>query len=120
ATGGDPVRTGLVLSYARPGGNLTGTSIMAGELDAKRLELLYELVPNARVIALGLNPGTQDLPQVKAAQDGARAKGLQLPIVKASSESEIDAAFSILVAASERSHRQPRRLLREQARSVRV
>ena len=97
ATGGDPVQNGLVLSFARPGGNLTGGSLIAAELDAKRLELLSELVPNAGVIALILNPGTQEPRYVRAVQDAARARGLQLHVMKAGSESEIDAAFATLV-----------------------
>jgi putative tryptophan/tyrosine transport system substrate-binding protein len=96
ATGGDPVQTGLVLSFARPGGNLTGASIMAGELDAKRLELLCELIPSARVVALVVNPSQADLSSIRAVQDAAHARGLQLHILKASSESELDAAFSTL------------------------
>jgi putative ABC transport system substrate-binding protein len=59
--GGDPVEQGLVASFARPGGNLTGVSIMVGELMAKRLELLSELVPLARVIALLVNPNSSGL-----------------------------------------------------------
>jgi putative ABC transport system substrate-binding protein len=94
STGDDPVQDGLVASYARPGGNLTGFSIMATQLEAKRLELLSALVPNAEAIAVLENPNSSGSKEV---HEAARAKGLQLHIVKAGSESEIDAAFSTLV-----------------------
>jgi putative ABC transport system substrate-binding protein len=96
--GVDPVGSGLVASLARPGGNLTGFTVLNGELRAKRLELLSELVPQARVIALLVNPNTGEAAsQIRNAQEAAGAKGVQLPIVKASTESEIDAAFATLV-----------------------
>jgi len=94
STGTDPVQDGLVASYTRPGGNLTGFSIMATQLEAKRLELLSALVPNAGAIAVLVNPDSQGSAEV---HEAARATGLQLYIVKAGSESEIDAAFSTLV-----------------------
>jgi putative ABC transport system substrate-binding protein len=93
----DPVAVGLVASLARPGGNLTGVALMNSELVPKRLELLFEVVPEARVIALLANPHNQTLDSlIGAAQNAARAKGVQLPILKASTEREIDAAFSSL------------------------
>ena len=94
----DPVAAGLVASLARPGGNLTGFSILSRELTLKRLELLSELVPQAGVIALLVNPnnpGTE--PTIRGVQEAAGAKGLELHIVKAGTESEIDAAFTSLV-----------------------
>jgi putative ABC transport system substrate-binding protein len=92
--GGDPVGEGLVASLARPGGNLTGVSIMTGELMPKRLELLFELVPYARVTGLLINPNVPNAErQTREVQDAARIKGLQLLILKASTESEIDGAF---------------------------
>jgi putative tryptophan/tyrosine transport system substrate-binding protein len=97
SVGTDPVADGLVASLARPGGNLTGVSIMASELAAKRLELLSELVPQARVIALLVNannPITE--PMIRDVQEGARAKRVQLQILKAGSEGEIDSAFAAL------------------------
>ena len=97
-SGGDPVGDGLVASLARPGGNLTGVSIHDAELTPKRLELLSELVPQAGVIALLVNPnnpGTERM--IRDVQDAARAKGVQLDILKAGTESEIDAAFASLV-----------------------
>ena len=95
---GDPVKQGLVVSFARPGGNLTGMALMFAELIPKRFELLTELVPLARVFALIVNPnspGTE--PMMRKMQEAARVKGVQLHVVKAGSESEIDAAFATLV-----------------------
>jgi ABC-type uncharacterized transport system substrate-binding protein len=96
--GGDPVGDGLVASLARPGGNLTGVSVLATEVTAKRFELLSELVPRAGVIALLVNPNSQSAERViQEVQQAARAKGVQLSVLKASTESEIDAAFASLV-----------------------
>ena len=81
------------------GGNLTGFSNLIAELMPKRLELLSELVPQAKVVALLVNPtvpgGAER--QIRAVQEAAQAKGVQLPILKAGTESEIDAAFASLV-----------------------
>jgi len=96
--GGDPVGDGLVASLARPGGNLTGVLVLAAEVTAKRLELLSELVPQAGVIALLVNPNSSSAERViHYVQQAARAKGVQLSILKASTESEIDAAFASLI-----------------------
>jgi putative tryptophan/tyrosine transport system substrate-binding protein len=96
--GDDPVATGLVTSLARPGGNLTGVSILTVELMQKRLELLSELVPQARVVALLVNPNNESTPRIiRDVQEAARVKGLQLAILKAGTESEIDAAFASLI-----------------------
>jgi putative ABC transport system substrate-binding protein len=96
-TGTDPVATGLVASLARPGGNLTGVSNLLTELTAKRLDLLSELVPQAKVIALLVNPTSPEAePTIRDAREAARAKAVQLPILKAGSESEIDVAFATL------------------------
>jgi putative ABC transport system substrate-binding protein len=97
--GADPVGGGLVASLARPGGNLTGVSFVPNELTAKRLELLSELVPQAGVIALLVNPtsGANTERVIRDVQEAARTKGLQLHVLKASSESEIDAALASLV-----------------------
>ena len=95
---GDPVEQGLVASLARPGGNLTGVSTMAPELSPKRLELLSELVPQVGVIALLVNPSNSNTERIIGdMQEAARAKGVQLHILKAGTESEIDAAFTSLV-----------------------
>jgi putative ABC transport system substrate-binding protein len=97
-SGDDPVISGLVASLARPGGNLTGVSFLTVELDPKRIELLAELVPQAKVIALLANPSIPTTEyMMPALQEAARAKGVQLYILKASTESEIDAAFASLV-----------------------
>jgi len=97
-TGDDPVATGLVASLARPGGNLTGVSMLLTELVPKRLQLLLEMVPQARVIALLVNPnGPEAEPTIRDAETAARAKGVHLAILKAGTEGEIDAAFATLV-----------------------
>ncbi len=98
ALGTDPVGDGLVASLARPGGNLTGVTYMMTELVPKRLDLLSELVPQARVIALLVNPKNPNAERtMQDAQEAARAKGVQLPILKAGAENEIDAAFAAFV-----------------------
>ena len=95
--GGDPVELGLVASLARPGGNLTGISIQLGELMPKRFELLSELVPQAGVIALLVNPNTPGAERQTRDVQAARARGQQLHIETAGTEAEIDAAFASLV-----------------------
>ena len=98
SSGVDPVERGLVASLARPGGNLTGFTIVSLELMPKRLELLSELVPQASVFALLVNPnnaGTE--PMIRGVQEAARATGVRLHVLKAGTESEIDTAFSTLV-----------------------
>ena len=94
----DPVEDGLVASLDRPGGNLTGISLMLTELVPKRLELLSELVPEASVIALLVNPNNAHAERIIGkAQEAARVKSVQLMVLKAGTESEIDAAFDALV-----------------------
>jgi putative tryptophan/tyrosine transport system substrate-binding protein len=96
--GGDPVGGGLVASLARPGGNLTGFTVLTAELIAKRLELLSELVPQARVIALLVNPNSGGAERIiRDMQEAARTKGLQLHIMKAGAEGEFETAFATLV-----------------------
>jgi putative ABC transport system substrate-binding protein len=96
--GTDPVTDGLVVSFTRPGGNLTGVTILLQALYAKRIELLSELVSQARVIALLVNPsGMNTEGVIREVQEAARAKSLQLHILTADSEAEIDAAFASLV-----------------------
>ena len=97
AIGGDPIAIGLVASLARPGGNVTGVGWLGGELTSKRLELISELVPHARAIALLVNPNNPGASVVREMQEAARTKGVQLPILYAGTESEIDAAFASLV-----------------------
>ena len=97
-TGGDPVALGLVTSFNRPGGNVTGISFMTAEMGAKLLGLLHELVPQAaRFVAL-VNP-TSSLaePFIKDLQEGARTLGLQAEVLYAGTDREIDAAFVTLV-----------------------
>jgi putative ABC transport system substrate-binding protein len=96
-TGSDAVESGLVDSLARPGGNLTGVTILNAKLIPKRIELISELVPQARMIAVLVNPNnTGTEPMVRDVQEAARTKGLEFPILKASMESEIDSAFASL------------------------
>ena len=96
--GVDPVAAGLVASFARPGGNLTGVAIMNTELMPKRLELLSELVPHAPVIALLVNSNNPNADRIIGdVQEAAQAKRVQRDILKAATESEIDAAFATLV-----------------------
>jgi putative tryptophan/tyrosine transport system substrate-binding protein len=95
---GDPVATGLYASLARPGGNLTGVSPLLAELMPKRLELLSELVPQAGVIALLVNPNDANVERkISDLREAASAKGVQLHILKAGTDSEIDAALASLV-----------------------
>jgi putative ABC transport system substrate-binding protein len=99
-TGADPVAAGLVASLARPGGNLTGFTLVHAELMQKRVELLSELVPQARVIALLVKPDNPETERmIRDSQEAAHAKGLQLKILRASNEGEIDAAFASLTQA---------------------
>ena len=93
---GNPVGTGLARLATRPGGNITGFSNVAGELTPKRLELLCELVPQATVIALLANPDNAGKQYVRSRQAAARAKGVQLPVLMARTEDEIDTAFASL------------------------
>jgi putative ABC transport system substrate-binding protein len=96
--GSDPVEIGLVVSFARPGGNLTGVSIMTGELTLKRLELISELVPQARAIALLVNPNNASNERMtKVVQEAGQAKGVQVRVLKAGAEGDIDLAFTSLV-----------------------
>jgi putative ABC transport system substrate-binding protein len=94
----DPVNLGLVGSLSRPGGNATGISQFTSVLEAKRLELLRELIPNARTIAMLVNPNYPDVgTQLKGAQEAARAFSQQLIVLQAASESDFDPAFTTLM-----------------------
>jgi putative tryptophan/tyrosine transport system substrate-binding protein len=96
-SGIDPIETGLVASLNRPGGNVTGVSFLAGVLEAKRLELLHEVVPNVGVIALLVNPNTPRAEaQLRDAQEAAARLGIRLIVLNASNEPEIDVSFAIL------------------------
>src|SRR5262245_48935858 len=96
-TGGDPVQLGLVTSLSRPGGNLTGVVTLNVELAAKRLQLLHELVPAANIIALLVNPTDSNVETtLKSLRGAAHALGLQVHVLRASTEREIDDAFADL------------------------
>jgi putative ABC transport system substrate-binding protein len=94
----DPVRLGIVASLARPGGNVTGVNFFNVELAAKRLELLHELVPSAKRVAVLINPAdaTNAESQLSALNSAAATLALRLQVLKASSSGEIDAAFAQL------------------------
>jgi putative tryptophan/tyrosine transport system substrate-binding protein len=91
----DPVRLGLVASLARPDGNLTGINFFSSELAAKRLELLHELVPAATRVAVLINPANAEYTETTVREVGtaARAVGLKIQVLKASTIREINAAF---------------------------
>src|SRR3954452_24474754 len=91
----DPVKIGLVASINRPGGNVTGIYQLTAGLEAKRIGLLHELVPSATTIAVMVNPNYPDAEaQIKEVQEAVRTLGLQLHILKASNETDLDAAFA--------------------------
>src|SRR5262249_10188703 len=92
----DLVALGLVSSLARPGGNVTGFTNITTEMQPKRLEILCELVPQATVIALLMNPDNAGERYIRLMQEAARTKRVQLPVLKARTEDEIDAAFASL------------------------
>ncbi len=95
--GDDAVRLGLVASLARPGGNATGIDFFNGELFAKRVRLLHDLVPKAVRVAVLVNPtATTAKSQLREVQEAARTIGLQIQILNASTIGEIDAAFATL------------------------
>jgi putative ABC transport system substrate-binding protein len=96
-TGSDPVAAGLVSSFSRPTGNVTGTAFMFTRLGPKNLELLHELLPETAVVAVLANQSNPNgPPQVDDLQTAARALGLQLEIFATSTPSEIDDAFARL------------------------
>jgi putative tryptophan/tyrosine transport system substrate-binding protein len=98
AIGADPVELGLVATLNRPGGNVTGMTFFINTLGAKRLELLRELVPSATVIGFLINPrNPSSESQINDVQIAARALGVDLLILNAGSEREIDAAFASAV-----------------------
>jgi putative tryptophan/tyrosine transport system substrate-binding protein len=98
ATGGDPVRIGLVSSFNRPGGNVTGVSFFVNQLGSKRLELLHQLVPAATAIGFLVNPtNANSLSETSDLLEAARVLGLHLHVENASRERDIDASFARFV-----------------------
>ena len=97
----DPVKLGFVASLARPGGNATGINFYSGELTAKRLELLRQMVPAATRVAVLVNPTNPLTTEstLRDVQSAARAMGLQIQVVNASASHEINAAFATFVRA---------------------
>jgi putative tryptophan/tyrosine transport system substrate-binding protein len=97
--GVDPVAAGLVASLARPGGNLTGVTNLTSEIGPKRLEMLNAVVPTAPTLALLVNPKNPEIsePHLQELQVAARRLGLQLHVLNASTDQEIDAAFATLI-----------------------
>jgi putative ABC transport system substrate-binding protein len=94
SAGADPVEIGLVGNFNRPGGNLTGITLWATELDAKRLDLLREMVPTARTVALLMNPTNPPaVVELRSSQEAAARLGITLDVQNASSSSEIERAF---------------------------
>src|SRR5207253_3855723 len=96
--GTDPIKVGLVASLARPGGNITGITVLTVELIAKNLELMHNLMPPATTIAVLVNPA--NIPQTAAergiVQDAARVLGAKVLVLTASTANEIEAAFATL------------------------
>jgi ABC-type uncharacterized transport system substrate-binding protein len=92
--GGDPVKLGLAASYNQPGGNATGINILTSTLEPKRLGLLHELVPQAATIGVLFNPSFPPFEgQIRDVQEAAHAVGVQIHVLRASTDREIDAAF---------------------------
>jgi putative ABC transport system substrate-binding protein len=96
--GDDPVKAGLVASLARPGGNATGVNVFAQEVNAKLLALLHELMPKVVRVAMLLNPANAPLTETTSrdVQEAARAIGLQIQVLNATTIGEIDTAFALL------------------------
>jgi putative ABC transport system substrate-binding protein len=94
-SGADPVETGLVANLAQPGGNMTGVTNLDAKLGPKQLEILHELIPMANSIALLVNPANPATETVsKDIQTAARTLGVQLHLLHASTDSELDIAFA--------------------------
>ncbi|MFZ0102370.1 MAG: ABC transporter substrate-binding protein, partial [Pseudolabrys sp.] len=127
-TAGDPVRLGLVVSLNRPGRNITGITQLGSELVAKRLGLLRDLIPTATVIGLLVNPiDPRSKTQIKDMQEAARALGLQIHVLNASTEGEINSAFAklaelragaLIVGTGELFNSRPEELVRLAARQA--
>ena len=101
ASGGDPVNDGLVASLNRPGGNITGINFLGGELGAKRLELLRQLVPNATTIAVLINPDRADTEaERRDVLAAAQTIGQQLVVLEVGSDPDIESAFAKVIERS--------------------
>ena len=96
-TGADPIKTGLVDSFSRPGGNLTGMFILVSMLGPKRLELLRELLPSTTTIALLVNPSNPNVVDAPETEAAANAIGRRLEVLTASTERDLEAAFTTMV-----------------------
>ena len=93
----DPVRAGVVISFNRPGGNITGVSLLGSALEAKRLELLHEMVPGASPIGVLLNPKYPDFDlELRQLQEAANVINRKIIVARASSKTEVDAAFTMI------------------------
>jgi putative ABC transport system substrate-binding protein len=99
ATASDPIQLGLVTNLNRPGGNVTGVTSLHFEIAPKRLELLHELLPTAKVIALLVNPANPNVAEtnIKLFQMAARTLGLELHVLNASNERDLDGVFAKLI-----------------------
>ena len=96
-TGADPVKTGLVDSFSRPGGNLTGVFVLVSMLGPKCLELLRELLPSTSTIALLVNPSNPNVVDARETEAAANAIGRRLEVLTATSEGDLEAAFTTMV-----------------------
>jgi putative tryptophan/tyrosine transport system substrate-binding protein len=96
-TGADPVKTGLIDSFNRPGGNLTGVVLLLSMLGPKRLELLRELLPSTTTIALLVNPSNPNVVDAPETEAAANTLGRRLEVLTASTERDIEAAFTTMV-----------------------
>src|SRR5262245_7471195 len=96
-TGDDPVRQGLVTSLRRPGGNITGVTVLDQVVAGKRLEVAHELVPTATLVAVLVNPNNSIRSEMEELQRAAVTLGLQLSVLRANTEADIDDAFATLL-----------------------
>jgi putative ABC transport system substrate-binding protein len=97
STGADPVKTGLVDSFSRPGGNLTGGFDLVSMLGPKRLEILRELLPSTSTFALLVNPNNPNVVDAPETEAAANAIGRRLEVLKASTERDLEAVFTTMV-----------------------
>ena len=93
----DPVQAGIVASLSRPGGNITGVSLLGGFLGPKRLEILREIVPGSAVVAVLVNPSNRNAdPDVKEVEAAVRAAGLKLVVARATANTKFEPVFASL------------------------